>query len=157
MLDSEDRIPGVQKLGPHYYNFWRDGKNRRDCGDGRHWMNTRRPRQRGKRCLISSTGQGRERKLGLARRSGAQARLPASVVSLSRGGADASVIREFDLAEKIFVSDGFRLAEAKSQIAWCDFDSVFVGTDSALARSLRRGILASPRNGRGVRRWRRPT
>ena len=27
ILDSEDRIPAVQKLGPYYYNFWRDGKN----------------------------------------------------------------------------------------------------------------------------------
>src|SRR5690606_32477013 len=23
-LDSEDRIPGVSKLGEYYYNFWRD-------------------------------------------------------------------------------------------------------------------------------------
>ena len=29
IMDSEDRIPIVQKLGPHYYNFWRDRKNPR--------------------------------------------------------------------------------------------------------------------------------
>ncbi len=29
ILDSEDRIPTVQKLARHYYNFWRDRKNPR--------------------------------------------------------------------------------------------------------------------------------
>ncbi len=43
-----------------------------------------------------------------------------ALLSLSRGGADASVVREFDLATKAFVEDGFRLPEAKSQVAWRD-------------------------------------
>ena len=29
ILDSKERIPNVQKLGPWYYNFWRDAKNPR--------------------------------------------------------------------------------------------------------------------------------
>ena len=27
ILDSKERIPDVNKLGPYYYNFWRDAKN----------------------------------------------------------------------------------------------------------------------------------
>ena len=63
---------------------------------------------------------------------GAQALKPdyqRALVSLSRGGADASVVREFDLTEKAFVADGFILPEAKSQVAWRNRDSIFVGTD----------------------------
>ena len=29
ILDSKERIPGVQKLGPWYYNLWKDAKNPR--------------------------------------------------------------------------------------------------------------------------------
>src|SRR6516164_2847048 len=29
ILDSKDRIPGIVKHGPWYYNFWRDDKNKR--------------------------------------------------------------------------------------------------------------------------------
>ena len=29
ILDSKERIPVVQKLGPWYYNFWKDAKNPR--------------------------------------------------------------------------------------------------------------------------------
>ena len=37
-----------------------------------------------------------------------------ALVELSRGGADATVVREFDLSAMAFVDDGFRLPEAKS-------------------------------------------
>jgi prolyl oligopeptidase len=29
ILDSKERIPNVDKMGPYYYNFWRDAKNTR--------------------------------------------------------------------------------------------------------------------------------
>src|SRR5580658_2670528 len=51
------------------------------------------------------------------------------LVSLSRGGGDADVVREFDLAAKAFVADGFQLKEAKSAITWLDEDTVLFGTD----------------------------
>ena len=51
------------------------------------------------------------------------------LVSLSRSGADAVVIREFDPKTKTFVKDGFALTEAKSDVVWKDRDTLFVGTD----------------------------
>jgi prolyl oligopeptidase len=51
------------------------------------------------------------------------------LVSLSRGGADASVVREFDVVAKDFVKDGFTVPEAKSQISWKDLDTLYVGTN----------------------------
>ena len=38
------------------------------------------------------------------------------LVSLSRGGADATVVREFDTVTKSFISGGFTLPEAKSSV-----------------------------------------
>ena len=51
------------------------------------------------------------------------------LIALSRGGKDAVVVREFDVLEKAFVPDGFELAEAKSDAAWFDRDTLIVGTD----------------------------
>jgi prolyl oligopeptidase len=51
------------------------------------------------------------------------------LVSLSRGGGDAVVVREFDPKTKTFLKDGFALPEAKSNITYLDGDSVLFGTD----------------------------
>ncbi len=46
---------------------------------------------------------------------------------LSRGGGDAIVVREFDLAAKDFVKGGIFLPEAKMNIDWRDDDTLWVG------------------------------
>ena len=52
------------------------------------------------------------------------------IVSLSRGGSDAVVRREFIISEKAFVEDGFVLAESKGATAWVDADTLLVGVDT---------------------------
>src|SRR5207247_6541118 len=51
------------------------------------------------------------------------------IVALSRGGSDATETREFDLTGKTFVSDGFKIPEAKTSTAWVDDSTLLVGTD----------------------------
>ncbi len=51
------------------------------------------------------------------------------IVSLSRGGADASVRREFDMQTKAFITDGFITAESKGGISWINKDTVMIGSD----------------------------
>ncbi|MCW3481850.1 prolyl oligopeptidase family serine peptidase [Neisseriaceae bacterium JH1-16] len=48
------------------------------------------------------------------------------LVTLSVGGADASVTVEYDLAEQGLVDGGFHFPEGKNHIGWRDPDSVFV-------------------------------
>src|SRR6185437_5987600 len=52
-----------------------------------------------------------------------------ALIYLSRGGADAAVVREFDIERHEFLADGFMLPEAKSEVGWIDRDRLFVGTD----------------------------
>ena len=52
-----------------------------------------------------------------------------ALVILSRGGKDASVVREFDLVSKEFVDGGFTVPEAKTFVDWLDDDTLLVGTD----------------------------
>jgi prolyl oligopeptidase len=73
------------------------------------------------------------------------------LVSLSRGGADASVVREFDSVDKRFVSGGFVLPEAKSEVTWIDADAVYVATDFGAGSMTRSGYP------RIVKHWRRGT
>ncbi|HYJ82251.1 MAG TPA: S9 family peptidase, partial [Allosphingosinicella sp.] len=51
------------------------------------------------------------------------------LVSLSPGGGDADVVREFDVPTVKFVDDGFTLAEAKSNSSWMDADHLLVATN----------------------------
>ncbi|MEM0986102.1 MAG: prolyl oligopeptidase family serine peptidase [Pseudomonadota bacterium] len=51
------------------------------------------------------------------------------IVSLSNGGKDAIVNREFDLETKAFVEGGFATPEAKQGAAWLDTDTLLISTD----------------------------
>lgn len=51
------------------------------------------------------------------------------LVQLSDGGRDAVTVREYDSVERRFVDGGIVIPEAKSNVAWIDRDTLFVGTD----------------------------
>jgi prolyl oligopeptidase len=73
------------------------------------------------------------------------------LVSLSAGGTDADVVREFDTSTGTFVEGGFTLPEAKSNVAWYDKDTLFVGTDEGP------GTLTDSGYPRLVKLWQRGT
>ena len=73
------------------------------------------------------------------------------LVSLSRGGGDANVVREFDAVTRTWVEDGFQLPEAKSNVSWKDEDTVWVGTDFG------EGSLTDSGYPRIVKEWKRGT
>ncbi len=51
------------------------------------------------------------------------------LISLSDGGKDAVIQREFDLGSKTWVEDGFVTPEAKQNASWLDMDTLLIGTD----------------------------
>ncbi|MDE2562974.1 MAG: S9 family peptidase [Sphingomonadales bacterium] len=73
------------------------------------------------------------------------------LVSLSPGGSDADVVREWDRTAKRFVEGGFTLPEAKSSVAWEDADTLLVGTDWGP------GSMTTSGYPRVVKRWKRGT
>ncbi|WP_035054607.1 prolyl oligopeptidase family serine peptidase [Andreprevotia chitinilytica] len=75
-----------------------------------------------------------------------------ALISLSPGGSDATVVREFDLERQCFVEDGFVISEAgKHTISWIDRNTVYLGWDNGGATLTRSGY---PRE---ARRWVRGT
>jgi prolyl oligopeptidase len=51
------------------------------------------------------------------------------LLSLSDGGKDAVTVREYDLATRAFVRNGFIVPEAKSGVTWLDRNTLLVATD----------------------------
>jgi prolyl oligopeptidase len=151
-LDADDKIPYVVRRGAYLYNFWRDAAHPKGL-----WRRTtleeyRRP-EPDWQVLIDVDALAAEEGENWVW-SGAAVLRPSydkCLVQLSRGGADATVVREFDLATRTFVDGGFTLPEAKSDVGWVDADTVFVGTDVGP------GSLTSSGYPRIVKRWRRGT
>jgi len=150
VLDTDTRIPYVRRRGAYLYNFWRDAANPRGL-----WRRT---------TLASYRTDAPEWDVlidvdELARVdgqnwvwAGADVIEPdhrLAMVSLSRGGSDAAVVREFDMTARDFVTDGFSLTEAKSRVAWEDHDTLLVGTDFGA------DSLTTSGYPRIVKRWRR--
>ena len=73
------------------------------------------------------------------------------MIGLSRGGADATVVREFDTVSKEFVDGGFTVPEAKHQIDWMDENTLWVATDFG------EGSLTTSGYPRIAKQWQRGT
>jgi prolyl oligopeptidase len=130
ILDSDARIPNVQKLGEYYYNFWKDKQNPAGL-----WRRTTLAEYRKAapawEILIDLDALNAAEKANWVWH-GADCLKPDyqhCLIALSRGGSDADVTREFNLASKSWVDDGFQRAEAKGQLSWKDADTVYVSTD----------------------------
>ena len=131
ILTSEERIPAAALRGGYAYNFWQDqtsvrGQWRRmpasayvDGSDdwdvildvdalaeaeGANWV------YKGTDCLAPDYTR--------------------CMITLSPGGSDAAVRREFDVATRSFVENGYTLEEAKASTAWMGEDMMLVGTST---------------------------
>lgn len=130
ILDTKDRIPAVAKLGAHYYNFWQDENHERGI------LRRTSPEEYRKSEPVWETVLDLDQ-LGADESEswvwkGSTTLAPTydrSLFELSRGGSDASVVREYDLSARVFVPDGFVLSEAKSDVAWLDRNAILVATD----------------------------
>lgn len=152
VLDSDERIPYVRRRGDFLYNFWQDAEHPRGL-----WRRTTLESYRAAEpewdVLIDVDALAKSDDENWVWQ-GAQVLRPGfrrALVNLSRGGADASVVREFDLEERTFVDDGFALPEAKSSVGWITEDRVYVGTDFGP------GSLTSSGYPRIVKEWTRGT
>ncbi|MDJ0395964.1 prolyl oligopeptidase family serine peptidase [Rhodococcus sp. G-MC3] len=155
VLDTDARIPYARRRGEYLYNFWRDAAHKRGL-----WRRTTMDEYREERpdwdvlldldAVAESEGENWVW-------SGAQVLRPdqkIALVTLSRGGADAAVVREFDMETRTFrdpESNGYLVAEAKTDIGYIDSDSVYIGTDFG------EGSLTDSGYPRIAKRWQRGT
>ncbi len=155
IFDSDAKIPYVRKRGEYFYNFWTDAGHQRGLWrrttfaeykkDHPKWdvivdvdaLNTAEKENwvwHGADCL-----RPKERKGEWVH----------CLLSLSRGGADADVTREFDLRKRVFVTNGFVRPEAKGGVSWIDENTTYVSTDFGA------NSMTSSGYPRIVKEWRR--
>ena len=130
IYNSDDRIAYPSQRGDYVFNFWRDEDNKKGLwrrASLESYLSGEPDWQ-----VMIDVDQLAEQEDENWVWKGASCLRPdytRCLVNLSRGGADATVVREFDITEGGFVEDGFYLPEAKSSLFWIDEDTVFVGTD----------------------------
>ncbi|MBW8845955.1 MAG: S9 family peptidase, partial [Burkholderiales bacterium] len=155
VMASPARLAPAEQLGRQVYNFWRDTEHPRGV-----WRRSApedylqgRPRWETVLDLDQLATSEGERWVW----AGANCLAPDArrcLVSLSRGGGDAHVLREFDTVERRFIAagdGGFTLPEAKGGAAWVDADTLGVYTDFGLDSLTRSGY---PRQ---LKVWKRGT
>ena len=156
ILDSDAKIPAVEKIGDHYYNFWKDKQHERGL-----WRRTTLAEYRKAKpqweTVIDLDALNEAEQIPDGKKwvwHGADCLKPAyerCLIALSPGGSDADVTREFDLATKTWVKDGFFRPEAKGGLGWIDRDNVYVYTDFGA------GSVTESGYPRIVKAWRRGT
>jgi len=150
IFDRPDNIPIIARRGSRVFNFWKDAEHPRGlwratsldsyCSEQPQWD-----------ILLDLDALATKEREDWAW-SGAST-IPGShnraILMLSRGGADAVVLREFDLGSRDFVAEGFIVPEAKGGAAWLDRDTLL------LSSALGDGMATSSGYARTVRLWRR--
>lgn len=150
VLDTDTRIPYVRRRGDYLYNFWRDATNPRGL-----WRRTTLESYRTDDPdwdVILDVDE-------LAKTDGQswvwggaaviEPDLSLALITLSPGGSDAVIVREFDMTTRQFVEGGFELPESKCRASWEDHDTLLVGTNFGP------GSMTDSGYPRIVKRWRR--
>ena len=130
IVNSEDKIAYPSQRGDHVYNFWQDETHVKGI-----W----------RRATLESYMSGAPEwdilldVDALAEEEGeswvykgSSCAEPANrrcIITLSPGGSDAAVRREFDVETKSFVEDGYTLPVAKGGTSWISEDELLVATD----------------------------
>ncbi len=152
ILNSDQRIAYSLIRGKYLYNFWQDAQNERGL-----WRRTTleeylKPTPQWETLLdIDKLSQAESQQWVFKSAAGLYPDYERYLVSLSPGGGDAVVVREFDAETKQFVEDGFYLPEAKSSVSWKDIDTIYVQTDFGA------GSLTESGYPRIAKKWKRAT
>ena len=152
IYNSRERIPMVTKRGAYLYNFWQDGANPRGVWRRTTLAEYRKAEPAWETVLDLGKLSADEKEQWVFK--GATFLYPKyerALVSISRGGADAVEVREFDVVAKAWVKDGFRTTESKGGITWRDLDTVYV------ARDFGPGSMTNSGYPRIVKEWKRGT
>lgn len=152
IYDSDARIPVPLKRGRWLYNFWRDAAHPQGI-----WRRTTEAEYARARpaweTVIDVDALSAAENIKWVWK-GAACLYPdyqRCLISLSRGGADATVVREFDTESRRFVDDGYGLPEAKQTLTWLNRDRVLVASDFGPGSLTRSGYP------RLIREWQRGT
>lgn len=127
---NKQRIPYPSVIDGAVYNFWQDANHQQGiwrrttvadyAASSPHWTTV----------LDLDTLSKAERKTWVFRAPNCDyPREYDCLITLSNGGEDADVVREFDLRTNSFVKDGFSLPRGKQDVSWYNPSTLLVGRE----------------------------
>ncbi len=152
IMNSDDRIAAPTLRGDYIYNFWQDAGNPRGV-----WRRTGKDLYLADQpewevlLDIDALSEAEDVPWVYRGASGLAPDYNRYIVMLSRGGADAVEMREWDIRTHSFIDDGFFLPEAKGGVSWLNDSTLLVSTDFG------EGTMTSSGYARQVRKWQRGT
>ena len=152
IINATDRIAFPAIYGNYIYNFWQDKEHIRGV-----WRRTTKdsygsPNPIWETLLdIDALSKQDNVKWVYKAAQGLYPKYDRFLVSLSKGGGDAVVVKEFDVTTKTFIADGFNMPESKSNINYLDANTLIVGTDFG------DGSMTTSGYSRIVKLWKRGT
>jgi len=149
VMDATDRIPYGDLDHQYVFNFWQDAQHPKGIWRRTSVADYGRPDPAWETLLDLDKLAADEHENWVWKGAECAPSLRRCLISLSRGGGDAVVVREFDPLAKRFVPEGFQLTEAKSAITYLDEDTVLFGTDFGP------GSMTTSGYPRVVKRWTR--
>jgi prolyl oligopeptidase len=152
VLDAKSRIPEIHQMAGYLYNLWKDSDHPRGLYRRALVEGFRRAEPPWQTVLdVDALAQAERKGWAFDGMTALPPEYRFALVRLSPGGGDAFETREFDATTLSFVSKGFSLPAAKSDVSWIDADHLFVGTDFGPGTLTRSGYP------RSVRIWKRGT
>jgi prolyl oligopeptidase len=148
-LDANDRIPYGALNHQFIFNLWQDAQNPKGIWRRTTIADYANASPKWETLLDIDKLSKDEHENWVFKGSACTPALTRCLMSLSRGGGDAVVVREFDLTTKSFVKDGFNLPEAKSDVAFVNDNTVLFGTDFG------KGSLTTSGYPRIIKTWNR--
>jgi prolyl oligopeptidase len=147
IMDRPDRIPYVRRRGAWLYNFWKDEKSPRGIIRRTTMASYRTAAPEWEVELdIDELAEAENEDWVYAGGITMPRWHDRVIFKFSRGGSDATVLREFDRTTRSFVTEGFVLEEAKTDGAFFDRDTLILGsayggpefeTDAGYSRTVR--------------------
>ena len=130
ILDAKDRIPGVSFTSYGLVNFWQDAANPRGLLRVTTLESYRTDNPVWQTILdVDALAKAEGREWVYKGMSCLPPRGTRCLVALSDGGKDATELREFDVATRSFVKDGFVLPESQGGAQWVDENTLLVSRD----------------------------
>ena len=129
VMDATDRIPYGTFDHQYIFNFWQDAQHPKGIWRRTTIADYTNAEPHWETLLDVDQLAAAEKENWVWKGAETTTTLEKALVSLSRGGGDAVVVREFDLGTRSFIANGFYLPEAKSSITYLDDDTVLFGTD----------------------------
>jgi prolyl oligopeptidase len=130
IYNSTDRIAAPSIYGNFIYNFWQDKEHVRGI-----WRRTSLQSYLSEKPSwetvidIDKISEEDNEKYVFKGATGLYPDYNIFLVSLSKGGGDAVIVKEFNAESKTFIEGGFSLPEAKGSASWINKNTLMVSTD----------------------------